>query len=91
MGYRGKLEERERARHLRARAWTLREIADELGVAKSSMSVWVRDVPFDATSRRSAVTRRYPRGSDHPLRRRKLAQSAGGYGASSRSTRPVSG
>jgi transcriptional regulator with XRE-family HTH domain len=74
VGYRGKLEERARARELRAEAWTLGEIADELGVAKSSVSRWVRDVAFDPRSRRSAVTRRYPRGSDHPLRRRKLAQ-----------------
>ena len=74
MGYRGKLEERRRARELRAAAWTLREIADELGVAKSSVSVWTRDVRFDPASRRSAVTDRRPRGSDHPLRRRKLAE-----------------
>jgi hypothetical protein len=74
VGYRGKLEERTRARELRAQAWTLQEIADELGVAKSSVSLWVRDVGFDATSRRSAATHRRPRGSDHPLRRRKLAQ-----------------
>jgi hypothetical protein len=74
VGYRGKLEERARARELRAQAWTLQEIADELGVAKSSVSLWVRGVEFDATSRRSAVTHRRPRGSDHPLRRRKLAQ-----------------
>jgi transcriptional regulator with XRE-family HTH domain len=74
VGYRGKLEERARARELRAEAWTLREIADELGVAKSSVSTWVRDVAFDPSSRRSAVTHRRPRGIDHPLRRRKLAQ-----------------
>ena len=74
MGYRGKLEERERARELRAQAWTLQEIADELGVAKSSVSIWVRDVEFDSTRRRSAATGRRPRGSDHPLRRRKLAE-----------------
>ena len=46
MGYRGKLKERERARQLRAAAWTLQAIADELGVAKSSVSLWVRDVSF---------------------------------------------
>ncbi len=74
MGYRGKVEERARARELRARAWTLPEIAAELGVAKSSVSVWVRDVAFDPASRRSATTDRRPRGSDHPLRRRKLAE-----------------
>jgi len=46
MGYRGKLKERERARQLRAAAWTLQAIADESGVAKSSVSLWVRDVSF---------------------------------------------
>lgn len=76
MGYRGKVEEQHRARQLRARAWTLQEIATELGVAKSSVSLWVRDVEFDPSSRRSAVTHRRPRGADHPLRRRKLAEIA---------------
>jgi len=74
VGYRGKVDEQERARELRAQAWTLREIADELGVAKSSVSLWVRDVEFDPDSRRSARTGRRPRGADHPLRRRKLQQ-----------------
>lgn len=76
VGYRGKLEEQERARELRAKAWTLQEIADELGVAKSSVSLWVRDVEFDRTARRSRRTGRRPRGTDHPLRRRKLAEIA---------------
>lgn len=74
MGYRGKLEEQAQARELRAQAWTLQEIADHLGVAKSSVSLWVRDVAFDPTSRRSVRTDRRPRGVDHPLRRRKLAE-----------------
>ena len=42
VGYRGKLAEQERARALRAQAWTLNEIAAELGVSKSSVSLWVR-------------------------------------------------
>lgn len=46
MGYRGKTAEQARARELRAEAWTLNEIAAELGVSKSSVSLWVRDVPF---------------------------------------------
>lgn len=46
MGYRGKLKEKAEARRLRADAWTLQEIADELGVSKSSVSIWVRDVDF---------------------------------------------
>jgi hypothetical protein len=37
-------EEQERARQLRAEGWTLRRIANELDVALSSVSVWVRDV-----------------------------------------------
>lgn len=51
MGYRGKVVERERARGLRAQAWTLQEIADELGVAKGSVSVWVHDVEFSPRPR----------------------------------------
>jgi hypothetical protein len=57
MGYRGKLEQQERARQLRAQAWTLQEIADELDVAKSSVSVWVRDVDFEPKPRRTARRR----------------------------------
>ena len=37
--------ERRRARELRAAGWSVRAITSELGVAKSSVSVWVRDVP----------------------------------------------
>jgi hypothetical protein len=46
MGYAGKVEERERARELRAQSWTLQEIATKLKVSKSSVSLWVRDVDF---------------------------------------------
>ncbi len=47
MGYRGKTAEQEQARVLRAAGWTYREICAELGVSRASVSVWVRDVPFD--------------------------------------------
>ena len=57
MGYRGKLAERARARELRADAWTLADIAAELGVAKSSVSLWVRDVDFQPGPRRTARRR----------------------------------
>jgi transcriptional regulator with XRE-family HTH domain len=53
MGYRGKVEEQERARVLRARNMTLQGIATALGVAKSSVSRWVRDVPFTPSKRRT--------------------------------------
>jgi transcriptional regulator with XRE-family HTH domain len=44
MGYRGKLAEREQARRLRASGLPMAEIAARLGVSKSSVSLWVRDV-----------------------------------------------
>jgi transcriptional regulator with XRE-family HTH domain len=46
MGYGGKVAEQQRARQLRAQSWTLQDIATELGVSKSSVSLWVRDVEF---------------------------------------------
>lgn len=73
MGYRGKVEERARARELRAEAWTLQEIADELGVAKSSVSVWVRDVEFVAKPRKRVAAQR---SFVHPARQAKLEQIA---------------
>ncbi len=71
MGYRGKTVEQERAKELRADAWTLREIAAELGVATSSVSLWVRDVQFEPRPRRGA-RRRGP----NALQRRKAAEIA---------------
>ena len=56
MGYRGKVEEQNRARDLRAQAWTLDEIAAELGVAKSSVSLWVRDVRFEPRPRQRSLS-----------------------------------
>jgi hypothetical protein len=60
VGYRGKPAERERARELRAQAWTIGEIVDDLGVSRSSVSVWVRDVRFDEATRaaRAGANRR---------------------------------
>jgi Putative ATPase subunit of terminase (gpP-like). len=70
MGYRGKVEERQRARELRAQSWTLQEIATELGVARSTVSVWVRDVDYDPRPR----TGGHPPGPEHPMRLRRLAE-----------------
>ena len=58
MGYRGKVEAREEARRLRAENLTLAEIAERLGVAKSSVSIWVRDVDFTPSKRRHGPRRR---------------------------------
>ena len=57
MGYGGKIEAQQRARALRAEAWTLADIAGELGVSKSSVSTWVRDVDFEPHPRRRARKR----------------------------------
>jgi len=71
VGYRGKVVEQERARELRAESWTLQEIADELGVAKGSVSVWVRDVEFTPKPRQPGAHRR-----PHPWIARKEAEIA---------------
>jgi hypothetical protein len=71
MGYRGKFEQQQRARAMRARNKTLQDIATELGVAKSSVSLWVRDVPFTPSKRRTGPQRR-----PNALHEAKLAQIA---------------
>ena len=69
MGYRGKVREQEAARRLRAQGWTLARIAEELHVSKSSVSLWVRDVPFTPSKRRYGPHARY-----HPWQTRKLRE-----------------
>jgi transposase len=71
MGYRGKLVERQQARQLRRTGLPLAEIAHRLGVAKSSVSLWVRDVSFDAPVVRSARGRRR---DPNALQRRRQAE-----------------
>jgi hypothetical protein len=70
MGYRGKLAEREQARRLRAAGLPIAEIAARLGVSRSSVSLWVRDVPFEPGPRGSGGRRRAP----NALQRRKQAE-----------------
>ena len=72
MGYGGKLAEQQRARELRAQAWTVPDIARELGVSKSSVSLWVRDVEFTPRPRHSHWTRDNP----HPMHIAKQAEIA---------------
>jgi hypothetical protein len=69
MGYRGKVKEQEAARVLRAEGRTLAEIAATLGVSKSAVSLWVRDVPFTLSPRRHGPHRRA-----HPAHEAKLRQ-----------------
>jgi hypothetical protein len=78
VGYRGKLAERERARDMRAQAWTINEIVAELGVSKSSVSVWVRDVQFDEATRAARAGANRRRGArrrgPNRLQQRKQAE-----------------
>ena len=69
MGYRGKVDLQEKARLMRAESRTLQDIATILGVSKSSVSLWVRDVPFEPGPRQASATRR-----PHPQHLAKLAE-----------------
>lgn len=69
MGYRGKVQEHNEARDLREQGFTLLEIADKLGVAKSSVSLWVRDIEIPPRKRRPAH-----RTGPHPFHLAKLAE-----------------
>ena len=70
MGYRGKVAELEEARRLRALGRTMPDIASELGVSRSSVSLWTRDVAVEVGPRR--VGPRQP----NVLERRKAAEIA---------------
>ena len=70
MGNRGHLDKQQRARELRAQAWTLDEIAAELGCAKSSASLWTRGVEFTPSPAIAASVSR----SRHPMHLAKLAE-----------------
>jgi hypothetical protein len=70
MGYRGKLAERQQARQLRRTGLPLSEIALRVGVSKSSVSLWVRDVEFTPSPRVVRGRRRAP----NALQRRKQAE-----------------
>ena len=69
MGYRGKVEAQAQARALRAQGLTLLDIATALAVSKSSVSLWVRDVEFTPSPRRTGAQRR-----PHPAHEAKLRQ-----------------
>jgi hypothetical protein len=71
MGYRGKVAERQQARQLRRTGLPLAEIAARVGVSKSSVSLWVRDVEFDGPVRRRARGRRR---DPNALQRRKQGE-----------------
>src|SRR5215218_2434379 len=70
MGYRGKLAERQQARQLRRTGLPQAEIAGRLGVSKSSVSLWVRDVAFEPLP----VPVRGRRRAPNALQRRRQAE-----------------
>jgi hypothetical protein len=70
MGYRGKVVERQQARQLRRTGLPLAEIAVRVGVSKSSVSLWVRDVAFEPLPRVTRGRRREP----NALQRRRQAE-----------------
>jgi hypothetical protein len=69
VGYGGKVQEQRRAQELRAQSWTLQDIATELGVSKSSVSLWVRDVDFVPNPRRRS---HWTGTNPHPMHVAKL-------------------
>jgi hypothetical protein len=70
MGYRGKLAKQQQARQLRRTGLPLAQIATRLGVSKSSVSLWVREVEFIPLPRPPRGRRRDP----NALQRRKRAE-----------------
>jgi transcriptional regulator with XRE-family HTH domain len=57
VGYRGKVDQQLRARQLRAEGWTMPDIATTLGVSRSSVSLWTRDVVVEMGPRRVRTPR----------------------------------
>jgi hypothetical protein len=67
MGYRGKLREQQQARQRRRTGLPMAEIASQLGVSKSSVSLWVRDVAFEPLPRPPRGRRREPNAMQRRL------------------------
>ncbi len=74
MGYRGKLAERAQAQDLRAQGWTMQEIAEELRVSKSSVSLWTRHVAFTPRPRAGNRNRGARQRGPNKQQLRKAAQ-----------------
>jgi predicted transcriptional regulator len=56
-----KSKEREEARRLRHEGYSVKEICQTLGVAKSSVSVWVRDIELTSEQRNRLIEKGSPR------------------------------
>lgn len=69
-----KTVERELARELRRQGHSLGEIREMLGVSKSSVSMWVRDIELTA-EQMERLARRYPQRGNNPAGREKFSQT----------------
>ncbi|MDN5381778.1 hypothetical protein QEP66_06595 [Streptomyces sp. LB8] len=69
---RAKDDMRERARELRKQGWTYNEIQAELGCSKSSISLWVRDLP--SPERRQPDMTAARRGLERAVKNRAIAR-----------------
>lgn len=70
-----KYEEYLKARELRSKGWSIKDIKDNLCVSKSSVSVWVRDIELtkeqkDALTAKKSHNRLF--GDDSPIRQKHL-------------------
>lgn len=54
---RRRIEEKLRSIELRKKGYSLNEIVDKLGVAKGSVSVWVRNIPLDEKAKQRLLTK----------------------------------
>ncbi|MEU6402943.1 helix-turn-helix domain-containing protein [Streptomyces sp. NPDC046985] len=70
---------RDRARALREQGWTYTQIREELGCSKSSISLWVRDLPSPERSRPDTTAAR--RGTKRAAENRAAAREALGDAA----------
>jgi len=64
-----KAEEREKARSFRNKGWSVRSIAKEINCSKSSVSIWVRDIPLtkeQINNLKSSQDRARAKAADHP-------------------------
>jgi hypothetical protein len=65
MGYRGKIVEQNRCRDLRAQGFTYNEIVADVGVSKSSVSLWCRDIEPDPVAWAARATANRNHGARH--------------------------
>ena len=72
-----KTSERDMARKLRRQGLSVREIEGHVGVARSTVSLWVRDVELTVEQREDLRTRPRPSNAATFRRRRQLSQDHG--------------